>query len=143
VHLVLERQPSGISCTIGKLYIDGQFECFTLEDLIRETDGKPVAEWKIYGKSAIPAGTYEVKITMSNRFKRELPLLVNVEGFTGVRVHPGNTDADTEGCILPGTRVAPHGEAIEQSRAAFDRLFEKLEGAQEAGEEITIEVRNP
>lgn len=143
MRIVLERQPSGISCTIGKLYIDGQFECFTLEDLIREIPGQPVESWKVYGKSAIPSGKYRVIVNMSSRFKRELPLLVDVPGFTGVRIHPGNTDEDTEGCILVGTRVAPHGESIEQSRAAFDRLFEKIEGALESGEEIIIEVRNP
>ena len=142
MNLLLERQPSGVSCTIGNLQIDGDFQCYTLEDVVREVEGQPVATWKQHGKTAIPAGTYKVRITYSNRFKCDLPLLQAVPGFEGVRIHPGNTDADTEGCILPGTRIAPHGEAVEQSRAAFDRLFEKIDAAETAGEEVWITITN-
>lgn len=142
MKLLLERRPSGASCTIGDLSVSGDPECFTLEDLVREVEGAPVADWKVYGKTAIPAGTYVVRITYSNRFKRPLPLLIDVPGFEGVRIHPGNTDADTDGCILPGTRIAPHGEAVEQSRAAFDRLFDRIAAAEAATDEITITIIN-
>ena len=142
MNLLLEREPSGASCTIGNLQVDGDFQCYTLEDVVREVEGQPAESWKQYGKTAIPAGTYKVRITYSNRFKRDLPLLQAVPGFEGVRIHPGNTDADTEGCILPGMRIAPHGEAVEQSRAAFDRLFEKIDAAEKAGEEVWITITN-
>src|SRR4051794_1532912 len=80
--------------TIGDLFINDQFECFTLEDVVR-----PV---KIKGMTAIPAGIYEVVINFSERFRKLLPLLLNVPTFDGIRIHPGNTDKDTEGCILVG-----------------------------------------
>lgn len=113
--------------TIGRLYIDGQFECYTLEDVVREV--------KIPGKTAIPAGSYDVIINESIRFKKLLPLLNNVPGFTGVRIHPGNTAADTEGCILVGNGYSK--DSISESRKAFDALFAKL---QATDEKITIQI---
>lgn len=111
---------------IGELSIDGIFECFTLEDIER-----PV---KIKSETAIPKGTYKVIINQSNRFKRLLPLLLNVPEFEGVRIHPGNTNHNTEGCILVGqTRKKDY---IGQSRKAFDKLFKKMQAA----ENITIKI---
>ena len=105
--------------TIGELLIDGIFECFTLEDKER-----PV---KIKGETAIPKGTYRVIINESNRFKRLLPLLIDVPNFEGVRIHSGNSNHDTEGCILVGqTRNKNY---IGQSRKAFDKLFKKMQAA--------------
>ena len=105
--------------TIGELLIDGVFECFTLEDKER-----PV---KIKGETAIPKGTYRVIINESNRFKRLLPLLIDVPNFEGVRIHSGNSNHDTEGCILVGqTRNKNY---IGQSRKAFDKLFKKMQAA--------------
>jgi hypothetical protein len=79
---------------IGDLFIDGEFFCHTLEDEKR-ADGL-----KVYGETAIPTGVYNVKVTMSNRFKRLMPLLLDVEGFRGIRIHGGNTSKDTHGCPL-------------------------------------------
>jgi hypothetical protein len=105
--------------TIGELLIDGIFECFTLEDKERLM--------KIKGETAIPKGTYKVIINESNRFKRLLPLLINVPNFEGVRIHSGNSNHDTEGCILVGqTRNKNY---IGQSRKAFDKLFKKMQAA--------------
>jgi hypothetical protein len=107
--------------TIGELLIDGKFECFTLEDKERDV--------KIKGETAIPRGTYKVIINQSNRFKRLLPLLIDVDNFEGVRIHAGNTNHDTEGCILVGrTRT---NDFIGQSRKAFDSLFSKMQKAKE------------
>lgn len=142
MNLLLERTPSGTTCTIGDLYIDGDWFCFMLEDIVREVEGQPVESWKVKGKTAIPAGTYRVQITYSNRFKRDLPLLVSVPGFEGIRIHPGNTDADTEGCLLPGLALGLGGESISRSREAFDALFAKLHEAESAGEEIEITIIN-
>jgi hypothetical protein len=103
--------------------IDGAFECYTLEDVVR-----PAGE-KVYGQTAIPEGRYRVKLTMSNRFKIVLPLLENVPNFEGVRIHPGNTAADTDGCILVGQSKTSN--SIGASRLAFDRLFARLQACKE------------
>jgi hypothetical protein len=132
MELDLRRVELSAICTIGELYVDGEFECYTLEDAVRDR--------KIPGETAIPPGRYQVVLNWSPRFKRILPLLVDVPGFEGVRIHPGNTAADTEGCILVG-RVRG-ASAVFQSRDAFDALFLKLEAATIVGREIWIEVRN-
>ena len=90
--------------TIGETYIDGRRLGFSLEDAVREVPGLPVSEWKIKGATAIPVGTYQVSLTMSNRFKRIMPQVHGVPGFEGVRIHGGNTHKDTEGCPLFAAR---------------------------------------
>ena len=119
MNITLQREPSNTQSTIGELDIDGVFECFTCEDVVR-----PV---KIKGETAIPAGRYQVVVTMSNRFKRDLPLLLNVPGFEGVRIHTGNTAADTEGCILVGQELGDR--SVLNSKAAFAHLFPKIQAA--------------
>ncbi len=121
--LKLERIHFGETFTVGKLFNGRDFLCFTLEDKVREVEGKPVSEWKVYSKTAIPKGYYKVSVTMSNRFKRELPLLANVEGFEGVRIHTGNTSADTDGCILVGSTWDGKSDFIGGSKLAFDKVF--------------------
>ena len=142
MNLELFRNKSNAACTIGELFIDGEHECYTLEDIVREQDGVPVELWKIKGQTAIPAGTYVVTLTMSARFGRVMPLLNNVDGYTGIRMHPGNTAADTDGCIETGLQVADDQESILQSRIAFEHVLERLYAADERGEEITISVVN-
>ena len=116
--------------TTGILMVEGQgFECFTLEDVVR-----PV---KIPKETAIPAGTYEVAVTFSERFQRWLPLLLNVPNFEGVRIHPGNTAADTEGCILVGT--ARDTDLVTHSRDAFGLLLPHIRRAVE-NEKIFLEI---
>lgn len=126
MKLKLIREPSTETTTIGSLYIDDIFECYTLEDMVRDT--------KIKYKTAIPFGTYQVVITWSPRFKRQMPLLVNVPGFDGIRIHPGNTHENTAGCLLVGDEVV--GEALLDSKTAFDRLYAKLVKAKN----VTIEI---
>ena len=82
---------------------------------------------KLPGITALPAGSYEVVITYSQRFRRPMPLLLKVPDFDGVRIHWGNTDKNTEGCILVGQSKAEN--FIGRSRAAFDALFLKLDAA--------------
>ncbi len=113
--------------TIGELTIDGKFECYTLEDKEREV--------KIKSETAIPKGTYKVIINQSNRFKKLLPLLLNVPNFEGVRIHPGNTNHDTEGCVLVGRTKSK--DFIGQSRKAFESLFAKMKAAKEITLTIT------
>lgn len=133
MKLTLERTWCGAKCTIGTLRIGDTYECFTLEDVVRKA-GEP----KVPGATAIPEGEYKVVITPSNRFKRDLPLLLDVPGFTGIRIHPGNTDADTAGCILVGTAKGP--DYVSHSRDAFNLLFPKLVAAIAAGDPVTIAV---
>jgi hypothetical protein len=129
MNLKLVRRTLTEQSTIGTLSINGVFECFTLEDRVR-----PV---KIHGATAIPAGIYEITITFSDRFQKPLPLLLNVPNFAGIRIHPGNTAADTEGCILVGT--TERKDFIGSSRIAFKALFAKLEAALKK-EKVFIEV---
>ena len=118
--------------TIGELLVDGAFECFTLEDVVRPGE-------KIFGETAIPDGTYRVVVTMSPKFGVRLPLLVDVPGYSGVRIHPGNTKRDTLGCLLVGTGKAR--DAISGSRAAFQVLMKKIEKAA-LTEEVLIDFVN-
>lgn len=127
MKLTLERVKLGEDFTVGKLLVDGKFICYTLEDKVREEIGVPVEQWKVMAKTAIPKGTYPVTITMSNRFKTRLPLLGNVPGFTGVRIHTGNSSRDTEGCILVGAGWDGKSGWISSSAVAFAQLLPILE----------------
>ncbi len=127
MKLRLKRQDYSDNRTIGRLSIDGEDFCWTLEDQVRTGP-------KVHGQTAIPAGTYAVRLTMSPRFGRILPLLIDVPGFDGVRIHPGNTAADTEGCLLVGTGRTD--DTITGSRDAFNALMLRLE--READIEIEV-----
>ena len=136
--LRLIREPSRNGATLGVLFVDGHFQCFTLEDAIREVAGQPVAAWKVPRQTAIPAGRYRVTLTASHRFQRVLPELHDVPGFTGIRIHPGNTIADTEGCLLVG-KDRTDG-TVRQSRVAYAALEAALAAA---SGDIWIDVENP
>lgn len=138
MHLRLIREPTHKDATMGSLYINGIWQCWTLEDTIRERVGQPVKAWKVPAQTAIASGRYRVIVTPSPRFNRPLPLLLDVVGFDGVRIHPGNVPADTEGCILVGL---DRGDGrVLRSRLAFDLLFPKLE---QARGDIWITIENP
>lgn len=113
MQINVRRTFKGPDYTIGKLYIDGHYLCDTLEDTVRP------AGTKIAGKTAIPAGTYKVKKTMSPRFKKILPEILNVPGFSGVRIHSGNTAADTDGCLLLGLNKTKGAILDSQTTMAF------------------------
>jgi hypothetical protein len=138
MELLVTRDYKGLTCTIGSLFVNDQFECYTLEDVIREVPGQSVTSWKVFGQTAIPRGRYQVVITMSARFKFETPILLNVPGFEGVRIHPGNTDRDTEGCILVGDTKDVDGEFIGNSRVAWQKLVDKIRAAIATGEKVYI-----
>jgi hypothetical protein len=139
--LEVRREASANGCTLGSLYVDGVFECFTLEDVVREVPGLTVVQWKIPAETAIPSGTYKLIVTMSARFHKFLPELVDVPGFAGVRIHCGNCAEDTEGCILVGRQRGT--AAVLESRAAFNVLFPKIKAAFDHGEAMQIRVVNP
>ena len=106
MKILIKRIAKKDNYTIGKLYIDGQYFCDTLEDKdrgLKQSDNiLTIKAKKIFGKTAIPMGTYNVVLTYSPKFKKYLPLIENVKGFSGIRIHQGNTADDTEGCILVG-----------------------------------------
>lgn len=126
MKIVVVRDTFTENSTIGKMLIDGAFFCYTLEDTIRDT--------KIAGETAIPYGTYKVIVNMSNRFKRLMPLLLNVPNFEGVRIHNGNTKEHTHGCILVGATKSK--DFIGDSKTTFTKLMKKLEGQKD----ITLEI---
>lgn len=136
MKLFLYRHTFGSVSTIGDLFVDGGYFCKTLEDADRklECDGE-----KLYGRTAIPRGAYDVIIDYSQRFKRELPHVLNVPGFEGIRIHPGNKAEDTEGCILVGANVV-NDNFISDSKFTFIRLMTRLEEVYERGDKITLEV---
>ena len=114
--------------TIGKLFIDGEYFCDTLEDVCRgltqNMTEAQIAQIKVKGQTAIPSGTYKVDITFSQKFKKYLPILENVKGFEGIRIHSGNDSDDTEGCLLVGKNKAK-GQVLE-SRDTFNKLMNKI-----------------
>ena len=129
MKLRLIRGLSEGAATIGALFVDGRFECLTLEDEVRSGP-------KVPGKTAIPPGTYKVILSKSPKFGRVLPEVLEVPGFTGIRIHKGNKPEDTEGCILVG-QLKTAANFISGSNAAFEALFPQLQAASE----ITLEIR--
>jgi len=148
LELLVRRFVGSKVTTLGGLYVDQVFCCYTLEDVER------IGLLKVAGKTAIPRGRYRVELTHSPKFGRVMPLIWNVgtsdgrklvvgdgKQFEGVRIHSGNDADDTEGCLLVGDRLAPGPDRILDSRVAFDRLFTKLEAASKRGEIwLTIEA---
>ena len=133
MRLTVVRIANKPTYCIGKLYIDGVYFCDTLEDADRGLDDKmseeEIKELKVYGETAIPSGIYPVTITYSNKFKKNLPLISNVKGYSGIRIHSGNTAKDTLGCILVG-RNKEVGKVL-QSRVTFNALFNILSRSKE------------
>jgi hypothetical protein len=129
LKLTLVRHTFTNLSTIGSLSVDGKFLCYTLEDVAREV--------KIPNETAIPYGTYEVITNYSNRFQKVMPLLLDVPGFEGVRIHSGNDKDDTEGCILLG--MIKNVDFIGQSKVAFGYFMPILTAALDTGK-VFIEI---
>jgi len=126
VRLLLERDELTEDFTLGHITVEGVHFCYTVEDTVRDK--------KIPGKTAIPYGTYKIIVTLSPRFKRILPLLLDVPNFTGVRIHAGNTAADTEGCILVGLGRTDTG--VSRSRDAMGAIMKLLNESRNSEIEI-------
>ena len=105
--------------TIGELYLNEQFYCYTLEDTVRP------AGVKVYGETAIPDGRYQVKVTYSNRFKKQMPLLLDVPMFKGIRIHTGNKPEDSHGCLLVGKTETT--DFVGNSRSVYSPLLERIQ----------------
>jgi hypothetical protein len=142
MQIVLKRKEFTEQSTIGEIWVDGKLECLCIEDKDRGlTKDMPLAEVKakkVYAKTAIPKGTYQVILSFSNRFQKYLPELLEVPGFAGIRIHAGNTADDSEGCILPGKIKGTN--RVAESRVAFNALFAKMK-AVEKKEKIWITIQ--
>jgi len=133
MKLELKRTNKKPTFTQGELYIDGKFECYTIEDVVRDSGVK------VDGQTAIPSGTYAISITFSNRFQKALPLLANVPNFVGVRIHSGNSSVDTEGCILVG-RTKSSQDYIGESKLALAHLQPLIQAALDRKESVSITI---
>ena len=141
MKLTLKRIALRSTYTIGRLYVDSNYFCDTLEDTVRDLNknGKfDNGEKKVYAKTAIPYGTYEIKWTYSPRFKKYTPQLMNVPSFEGIRIHAGNTSADTEGCLLLGENKKVG--MVLNSRATINKFYPLIKEACSKGK-VTIEIK--
>lgn len=131
MELKLERIAKQPTYTIGKMYINGEYFCDTIEDVdrgLKQTDDlNKISSVKVKGQTAIPTGEYIVTKTFSTRFKRNMYLLNNVPGFEGIRIHAGNTEKDTEGCLILGKNKAV-GKVLESRDTvnAFEKILDKV-----------------
>lgn len=141
--LHVDRIKNNGNATIGHMYIDGKYECYTLEDEPRDV--------KVFGETRIPEGTYDIKLrtegTTHESYKKRFPgihrgtlHLQNVEGFEYILIHIGNTDKDTAGCILVGEKEKNY--KLINSTIAYKRLYSKIIKAIDNGEEIKIKITN-
>lgn len=141
MKIQVKRRYFGEEYTIGTMLINGERFCDTLEDRNRDLNhnGKfDSGESKVYGETCIPFGTYDVIVTMSHKFKRELPKLLNVPSFDGVLIHRGNTKDDTAGCIIVGENKVK-GKVINSTPYEIE-LVKRCKSALSNNEQITIEV---
>lgn len=137
MKLQLKRIALQDTYTIGKLYVDGEYFCDTIEDKVRDLNKNGVfdnGEVKVKGKTAIPYGQYEIAWAYSQRFKRYTPRLLNVNSFDGVLIHAGNTAQDTEGCIILGQNKIK-GKVIN-SREFVNKLYPIIKNACQKGRVI-------
>lgn len=153
MELKVKRKAFEKDYTIGKLYIDGVAFCDTLEDTDRGlTQDMPLEEIqtkKVYGKTAIPKGTYEIDMnTVSPKFKDrswakpyggKLPRLIDVKGFEGVLLHVGNTASDSSGCLLVG-KNSIKGMITDSTRTFHTLMSKYLLPAKVSGNKITITI---
>lgn len=142
MKLTLHRTDLCTDYTAGQLYVDGSRFCATLEDTNRDKDKNGRLdgyEKKIYGETCIPFGIYRIRVSMSPKFKRELPEVLDVPHFSGIRIHRGNTPKDTLGCILVGERV--ENGYLYNSTIYETQLTKLLKAAQERGEKIWLTIK--
>lgn len=147
MEIVLTRRWQGNASTLGTLTIDGSASHFILEDkdrgLVSTMTAKEIAKVKVPKQTAIPTGRYKVFVTHSPRFKRMLPRLEGVPGYSGILLHPGNWIKDTDGCLLPGLTnwIEDKEYCVGRSVPAFNNIFEKILAAWQDKEEIWITIQ--
>ena len=137
MNLELIRKEKYDDRTIGSLYLNNSFECFSLEDCDRELEKGAT---KIEGKTAIPRGKYQIVIDWSDRFKCLMTHILNVPQFTGIRIHAGNRPEDTEGCLIAGKKIDFKTKTLIHSIDALRDLTIKIYLSLLSGEDIWIEI---
>lgn len=153
MEIKVDRKWKKDTYTIGNLYVNGKYFCNTVEDKdrgLKQTDTlQTIKEKKIYGETAIPTGRYEVTMTVvSPKYKAvkwykdlcggKMPRLLNVPGFEGILMHPGNTALDSLGCLIVGKNTIKGG--VTQSRDYFKKLYKEMKKASDSGEKIYITI---
>jgi len=149
--MLLRRLHRRQGYTIGRLWLDGEPFCDTLEDrdrqLSRAMGDEQVRVRKVAGETAIPTGRYSVRLSRSYSFSNTtwarqhgglVPEVLDVPGFTGIRIHPGNTTADTRGCVLVGKNTAKG--KVTSSRETWHALMDRLEAEAGRGGSLYLEV---
>lgn len=143
MDILIERKYKKPTYTIGVVSVNGNRFCNSLEDTDRGLDQSmsvdEIKNKKVYGETAIPKGTYNVTYTYSNRFKKMMPLVNNVKGFDGIRIHSGNTAKDSLGCILLGDNREV-GKVVN-SRVTCDKLYAMIEEALKNKESVTLTIK--
>lgn len=145
MEIIRVRQGFGPKSTTGTFSIEGtDFNIVALEDkdrgLTQDMPLKQIQTLKVQNETAIPKGRYEVTISYSNRFKCDMPEILNVPGFAGIRIHQGNSDVDTDGCLLLGLNITGE-DFISSSKVAFSQFFPLLKKAVEANEKVFITIK--
>ena len=151
MKLKIDRRWPKAGYTIGNLYVSGKKLCNILEDtdrgLLQSMPVGKINQLKTWGKTAIPKGTYKVVLSVSPKFKDRawgkkydglVPEILNVKGFSAVRIHPGNRASDTDGCPLCGDNSAVG--RLTNSTKRYYELMDLLVPAWEKGEEIILEI---
>ncbi len=140
MRLRLKRIAKKKGYTIGRLYINGKRFCDVLEDEDRGLSDvmteDEIRSIKVKGETAIPVGIYKVILNYSPKFKCVMPLITNVKGYSGVRIHSGNSAKDTEGCLLVGKNTIVG--RLTDSRNTYEALFKRLQ--QKGSNDITIDI---
>jgi len=140
MRLTLKRIANRKDYCIGKLYINGKYFCDTLEDVDRGLDDSmtedDIKQLKVKTQTAIPTGIYTVLLTYSPKYKKVMPLINNVKGYSGIRIHSGNSSKDTEGCLLVGKNTVVG--RLTDSGNTYNALFKRL--LQKGSNKITIEI---
>jgi len=150
MKITVKREFFSDTETLGTMFINDKFFCYTLEDYDRKLkqnqSSTEIAHKKIYGKTAIASGDYRVILSISNRFKRLMPEVLNVKGFSGIRIHGGNTHLNTDGCILVAKnryldKVSPFGKIKNWIQGTMEgQLTRTIQKAISANEIVTLSI---
>jgi len=146
MELTLKRVRQGNHSTLSELYINGRFQCYGLEDTVRDV--------KIKGRTAIPAGTYTLGLNrgggMNTAYKKRFPdmhqgmiEIRTIPNFSLVYIHIGNTHEDTEGCLLVGTYFHKSNDdwGVYQSADAYKQLYGTIIEQVKIGQ-VTLKIEN-
>lgn len=142
MRLLLTRDAFLSSTTLGTLTVDGLAFGYTCEDEDRGLDANDPATLarKVPNETAIPVGSYRVRRTMSAKYGRVMPLICDTPGFRGVRIHAGNDEGDTAGCVLPGLRRDVAAGTVGKSKLAADWLDRRIAEVEAGGGQVWLTV---